>query len=519
MSKIGVNDFLERTYMRIRIFFLLITTLLSISFADSCDVNKEQYFDIELKRQINNALLCYKDTIQPQSKVSCETFAEAYSQTQIVLKENISSTHTLFKLVPKTISTPNVELLLEPSIEKSETSTSLLNESKLLWDSLKSTETRAFGSEIKPNQVARARKNFGSAREALEILEHTLSYVSSSFKNKFPNYSQEIYINAAQIYIALFQWRENSCKTLEHAQLNLFNTPEFIKGLLESISKTGKINLLQFVCPPVDFSLLSSPNPEDYFLVSAERSLLSRHISQLSNFITYLNPTGIPIKVSFIVGDNDEEGYIWPYLEKQAKLNKERLDERRRKLVSNIQQYVSKKLHLSEIAVYSLSDLQNVPKKGLDEEDYAKKVYQEIFNHYANYFTPIEVDTEMNRMAQLWMPEGYYSGLPHPNNNETLKKIVIAKFAAYAVDGVVARDCAPFSLLVQTEFPRELRSKMMNAGRVLLKDGGFPVIYLLGDKEQHKLTLLPSQIKGLTSSSTFLRLPSSLSSLKQEAHF
>ncbi|AIL12922.1 hypothetical protein IM40_04395 [Candidatus Paracaedimonas acanthamoebae] len=453
--------------MSIRILYLWVSVLLSISFGYTSDITLESIHEEELTRnlkgKIEYALLNYKEKIQSKTSPRCKTFAEAHALTLIALKSSMESAFFL----PKTALTPRIKSTLEDLKKDYEISPSFSIQSDQLMRLLNSIP-----------HTKKMRKRLGVARDTAKVFEDTLSYINTIFKSKFLGYSEEAYAKAAQVYIALLQWRENSCKTPGHMELNTFYKEEFINNVLKSIDRTGGINFVLFVCPPVNFSSLNSENPEEYFLVSARESLLSKHVPHLETLVEeFLSPTQVPVTFLLAIGDSDEDDYIWPALGRPTGLIEEKLNHRRIKLASNIATYISQYLPSAKIAIHSLH--------GNGGKNADKKIYEEISLNYREYFSDSDIDTEATRMLQLWAKGSYYGGLPSPTD-ETLSKIIAAKFGAYAVHGIIARKLAPFSFLCQTEFPPKLRTDMLNAGIKCQKDEEFSVVYLLGDKGKSK---------------------------------
>ena len=79
-------------------------------------------------------------------------------------------------------------------------------------------------------------------------------------------------------------------------------------------------------------------------------------------------------------------------------------------------------------------------------------------------------------MLELWGAGDYYDGLPQPDA-AGLEQIVVRKFAAYAMQGVFLNASEPNTILVQTERPALLRTRMLNIGRVFLNMPKIPAIY------------------------------------------
>lgn len=481
--------------MRIRILHLWISLLCLNTFGCASDTTldsiQEQEFHAHLQRHINNALESYKNNIQSQ-KYSAGTFSEVYNRTLLALQESIKDASEFFMdykpvsllalAKPSTLSNEPTASSNQPINNFIETNkeemSSLIVEAKTLWESFKNISSEIYAPlKIPQRKIGNLRKNLLKAIETTEAFEVTLMYVSHFFYGILPGYSQEVYHKAIQPYIALHQWRKKSCHTAKHMELNAFFSKDFIQKLLESIHQTGRINLISFICPPLDFEQLKSDNPENYLLTTTENSLISKHISYFRLLVeNLLIPTGIDIRLIFMIGDSDEDDYIWAQENsKPATLDEKKLNKRRTELLSNITKYVSDFLPSVQIEVYSLHHYLG---KNADTE-----TYEEMFHNYQKYFSESDIKTEFIRMLELWENGNYYSKLPYPGEI-SLNTIIKAKFAAYAVHGLIAHKIMPTAILCQTEFPLKLRTDMLNAGRKYREKGQFPVLYLLNEPEK-----------------------------------
>lgn len=481
--------------MRRYVFYLWIIFLFEISFSYASDMIEDvqdHKFHQILQNHINSTLELYKKNIQSE-KYPFGTFSQVYDCTILALQETITNTIEFFEEYRLNSFKNDDDLAREELPAASSGSASLANEpiNNFIEDPFPQTTSliiqaknlrhnlRKIPSEIyidlkiSQGKIGKLCKKLLKNAEMVENFESTFLYVSDFFHTILPNYSQETYNKAIQPYIALFEWREKSCKTSSHKKLNAFFNKDFIQGFLESIHQTGRINLISFICPPIDFEKLISQNPENYFLTTAENSSISKHILYFKSLIErFLIPTGIAVRVTFMIGDSDEDDYIWGENNlKPLTLNEKELDSHRLKLCANIAAYVSSFLPSAQIDVQSLHQ-----HRGKNADINA---YEELFTHYSEYFSPSDIDTEKKRMLELWKKGNYYNGLSYPGDF-SLSFIIRAKLGSYAVHGLTAHKLEPTAILCQTEFPLELRTKMLNSGRKYRDKGEFPTLYLFG---------------------------------------
>ena len=424
----------------------------------------------DLWKKVAESLKKYNEkTSSTRSKSS--TFAVAYTHAWKDLNQQI---------------TRSSDLMLQ-SISYT-TPASAFAVARCLWNQLKKQyqypiydENTVVGENKElPSSTRRPTKAFKSAATQLitsiEITENlcfTLIKVIRALQEHFPKYSNEIYEQAAHACIAMHDWRKAICKDQEHLAFNLLDQEGCDQMFLDSLLHTGKISFLLFVCPTVDFSLLTSETPEDYVQTTLKNSFLLKQTNSLANLIEkFLAPTGVKISLLAMIGDSDEDDYMWPTLGTSlhtSTLDVDRLTKRRMLFLSTVEKHLSEKLPTAKITVQSVASLSRTQKM--------EYVFKKVSTKPDQFFDPADISREKERMRELWGPQEYYADLPKPND-EHLSSIVADKFAAYATHGLLAYKQNPCSVLIQTEFPSLLRTKMMNTGRKALSLPLIPAIYL-----------------------------------------
>ncbi len=513
--------------MHIRVFFLLLVNLLFIlPTYTSCSELREALPECPpnlgkfLQVKVSEGVEAYNQAHRKQSSVypKCDAFTDAYAQVKIITKKTMINANKLLTTTQNGI-TPSVKKNLDnisgdlnPFFEYPSL---IAAEANKIWELLKGTPTSSFAGN--PKVVAHARKNFGQAIELLNIFDKTVTEVRNSIRKFFPDYEIDICDKAARVLIALCDWK-NKAKNIP---FNEFHKIEFINDVLVSIHKTGKINLVQFVCPNVDFSLLSSSSPEEYFISSVENSLFSKQKNFLIELVKNLRLAGIPVNLCLMIGD-DEDCYFWPdeksftspVFEKPHGLTEANMTKRREEFRLNVQNYTRKHLEISSsncseyppvtVEVHNLYD----KKTQSSNFEGNQQILREVLINSENHFTTEDFELEKERMKQL--AGDYYRKLfdyfsrvyglsPEKIIDNHLAVIVRAKFATYALDGLIAYECSPYAILLQTEFPAQLRTKMMNMGRIIRDKKAFSVIYLSSDKTTKKIPSSPREIETVDS--------------------
>ncbi|OJX12791.1 MAG: hypothetical protein BGO77_07955 [Caedibacter sp. 37-49] len=505
-----------------RVVFLLLVNLLFFfpSYIAASDLREV------LQETVNNALSRYKVAHEKQSSVypKCETFTDAYVKIRKVLRDNVGHvTELLQKLreaelkYEENSSAQNYPSHVESgtlskgAVSKGETETPFtsLNDVLQLWVLLEETLSKKF-PDFKPSSIQKKRMNFTTAKELITVFETNLRRLNESIHTvglMAKIYSEDTYFKATRVLIALWEWK----KKANCIDLNEFHKHEFIHEILESIHNTGKINFVQFVCPNVDFSLLSSSAPEKYYFTSVEESIFYRQKDSLFEFVKNLRLTGVPIKICLLIGD-DEDSYWWPdeksctfpIFKKPPGLVEEKLVLRREAYRSNIEAYTRKYFdNPDNLSEYSAVDVEvhNLFDKKLKSPNLIlnQATLSEVFTNCQKYFSEAEYELEKTRMEQL--AKNYYRELFHyfarsleeseeKTKQHYLPAIIRAKFATYALDGLTAYDCSPYAILLQTESPPVLRSKMINTGIMIRDNKIFSVVYLSNDKDSKRNTFL-----------------------------
>lgn len=97
------------------------------------------------------------------------------------------------------------------------------------------------------------------------------------------------------------------------------NNPDRQK-IMETIesqfNENGFLRLCVFVCPKFDTKALFSKSPERYMPVEAGPDLFEPRIQKIQSLRQDLMKAGLPSEVNVIIGDNDAEEYIFPFIEK-----------------------------------------------------------------------------------------------------------------------------------------------------------------------------------------------------------
>ncbi|MFG3507509.1 hypothetical protein ACGF5F_18655 [Streptomyces sp. NPDC047821] len=238
------------------------------------------------------------------------------------------------------------------------------------------------------------------------------------------------------------------------------------QSLLRSVERDGHIRLGLFVCPPVDFTRINGDRPELYLRDHMHGSVLSRLAGRLRDLFRGLEDARVEVDLRVIVGDTDEDDYLWYGVDAPPHLDRVALDARREALVGAVAAYLTEEVpgaRGSHPRVFRGSSLTVQRLSALAPSTECRDVYASVLAAPFDHFEQRDIEAEKAIMRGLWEPGSYYQGLTEPDDT-TLTGIVVRKFATYAMQGRLLREMEPDMVLVQTERPPLLRARMLNAG-------------------------------------------------------
>jgi hypothetical protein len=239
------------------------------------------------------------------------------------------------------------------------------------------------------------------------------------------------------------------------------NNPQrelIIETILDSLACTGKINLLTFVCPEVDFQYLTGPNPSYYIRNTARKNSFDLQWQRNRQMFRLLTAAGYSIKLDIIVGELDEESYIFPVLG-NYNTDPEVLASLRSDYRQTLLSKLSNRYGEIEISVTGWADIapeSPPPLPGLPSMNY--------------------LNEEIDRMRELMKPGKYYDGVFRPTPEE-LSTICQLKMQTYAIQGMALKSLFPYSIGLQNEYPARLRTLMLNSGLISQGRDQIPFIY------------------------------------------
>jgi hypothetical protein len=189
--------------------------------------------------------------------------------------------------------------------------------------------------------------------------------------------------------------------------------------------------LLVFVCPKFNTEALFGPTPENYMpAVSSKGDLFEQRVPKIRELRENLMRSGVPTEMNLIIGDNDAQVYIFPFLPKlQIDLA---AFSRRQRLYERSFNARATRLLGKGCVTWSLGDL------GIGTDETEPTISEE------------DMTRELKFFEWLFSTEGPYKGkLTFPD--ETLREMVQLKFQLYGNQGRFMEELG--GILLQTEGP------------------------------------------------------------------
>ncbi|MBU0534871.1 hypothetical protein KKC62_01705 [Patescibacteria group bacterium] len=207
----------------------------------------------------------------------------------------------------------------------------------------------------------------------------------------------------------------------------------WIESIVSVAIKTGVLDLSVFVCPKFNTVALYSKQPEEYMPATADdpNDLFFQRIPKLKKVLADLKNTGVSPKLHILVGDNDAEVYIFPFM-RGFNLNLAKFDKRRAAYLQSFEVRAGS-LFSKDAEVQSLGLNNVVP--GTSEAKVAED----------------ELQSELVFFGWLFGETGPYKG-NLKFDQQTLEEMVRLKFALYGAQGKFLQKIG--GILLQTEGPK-----------------------------------------------------------------
>ncbi len=213
------------------------------------------------------------------------------------------------------------------------------------------------------------------------------------------------------------------------------DTLPFIKKMIfGQLKEDGLLRLCVFVCPKFKIKALASRQPEKYMPAEAgPGDLFEQRISKIKSLRKDLMQIGLPTEVNLLIGDNDAEEYIFPFMESLSLDMK--LFRQRQKMYRIAFEERARVLFGENYSVWSLAENSVSAKDGRREPEISEKAMLK----------------EIKFFKWLFSKEGPYED-SLSFSEDILRKMVRIKYAFYGAQGYFLEELLG-GILLQTEGP------------------------------------------------------------------
>lgn len=230
-----------------------------------------------------------------------------------------------------------------------------------------------------------------------------------------------------------------------------------------SMRQNNCLEFIQFACPEIDARKLSSNCPSDYIKINASNKINGQD-QKLRKLIRELQREGFSSFINIVLIDTDENDYVFPVVGMPKNLNSCEVSSRKLIYFSDFQTKWRSRYGISITTnCFRWSEIRETNQYSIETLDAA------------------QLKEETERLKQIFSKGNYYNGWISPSDAD-LARIAELKFKTYGNQGYQLTRYFPNAILIQNEFPLELRTKMLNQ----LNDdiNTLPAIYPYGSSEK-----------------------------------
>lgn len=241
--------------------------------------------------------------------------------------------------------------------------------------------------------------------------------------------------------------------------------PLVVIRMARSLREKGCMEFVQFTCPRIDAKLLLGQTPEAYLATNPLGNNFETTVGRLLVVIKALSQAGIDSWINIVIGDTDEDDYLFPVIG-EPNLDKKTCEQRKATYQRNFIARIGKKYPRLGLTVDRWSEI--------------RELYSGVAKQTLASFSEQDVEDEVKRMREIFAKGNYYDGFITPDDTQ-MRKIVELKFKTYAWQGYVLSRFFPNAVLLQNEFPLKLRTRMLNV--LNDTDNTLPAVYPYGRSE------------------------------------
>ncbi len=238
--------------------------------------------------------------------------------------------------------------------------------------------------------------------------------------------------------------------------------PRIEKAVIDQLQESGLLRLCIFVCPKFDTKALFSKMPERYMPAEVGSDLFEPRIQKILSLRKDLFRAGLPTEINLVIGDNDAEEYIFPFIKSLA-FDSDLYRERQISYRFSFEQRCKRLFGDAGYLVWSLAEC------GVTIDETEPTILQSALQKELNFF------------KWLFSNDGPYRGVLR-FSEEILVKMVRMKYKLYGAQGKFLETLG--GILLQTEGPEvwlERTNMLRSTGSPAI-----PAIYPWIRKEEEK---------------------------------
>ena len=159
-------------------------------------------------------------------------------------------------------------------------------------------------------------KNKKLKKSRFSQLKYKFGLVKIALLKRMPTFGKRAWSNGKQRKESKMFQMDKAMETLKkYDRMN--NNPDFplLKQIVvNQLQKEGFLRLCVFVCPRFNPEALLSETPEKYMPTEAGPDLFEPRIAKIQSLRKDLMKAGLPTELNLVIGDNDAEEYIFPFM-------------------------------------------------------------------------------------------------------------------------------------------------------------------------------------------------------------
>lgn len=204
------------------------------------------------------------------------------------------------------------------------------------------------------------------------------------------------------------------------------------KMIVDQLQENGLLKLCIFVCPKFNTRALLSRTTEQYMPIKTDRQdLFEQRIKKILSLKKDLMKAGLPTEINVILGDNDAEEYIFPFINSFV-INSDIYKQRQNEYCISFKKRCLDLFGETKFIVWSLSEL------GISQDIKEPSISKNAMEKEINFF------------KWLFSDNGPYLGILN-FTQEILTEMVRIKYKLYGAQGEFLEMLG--GVLLQTEGP------------------------------------------------------------------